>query len=132
MSEQGVKFGDLSPAEQERLKLARISDELPPYWKDLTDEQKGKLLLAHHEGKVIEYFTLAGGWRECPTPHWSGNYCYRVKLPEPEPVVKEVFFCWDSAWSNLIGGPFQISFNIVDGVPDCSSVKMEPVEKRED
>lgn len=119
MSEQGVKFGDLSPAEQERLKMAwrygyviewywpekcvgwgrcrsepswamgviyRISDELPPCWKDLTDEQKGKLLLAHQEGKVIEFFTpLAGGWRECPTPHWSGNYCYRVKM---EPVEK--------------------------------------------
>ena len=60
--------------------------DLPPMWKDMTPEEKGALLLAHHEGKTIEYF-VGGRWLFLSMPSWGENCRYRVK---PEPVRETV------------------------------------------
>ena len=84
-------------------------------WSELSDIEKGALLLAHHEGKTIEY-TLP--WRKdwetcCEEPCWSPNVTYRVR-----PVV------------DLRSIPYKdytITFKLIDGVPDCNSIWMEKV-----
>lgn len=110
--------------------ISRASDK-PKLWKDMTPEEKGALLLAYHEGKVIEW----GGYRKYEftrnsinyKPVWDSNHAYRVK---PEPKVETVTLFWGlenktaclSANSN---DTHTITFNLIDGIPDCNSVKME-------
>jgi hypothetical protein len=56
-------------------------------WKDMTPEEKGALLLAHHEGKEIEFFASHNAWQGCEgSPSWISYYAYRVKpVPVREP-----------------------------------------------
>ena len=118
-------------------------------WKDMTPEEKGALLLASHEGKVIEWCygfcepltfhvngsSDKGGMEPC----WDPKCYYRVK---PEPVVKEVVmyagaverlhvrhlisYSWvaDEYDTPTITDTHKITFNLVDGEPDCNSIKM--------
>lgn len=58
-------------------------------WKDMTPEEKGALLLAYHEGKVIEHTIWSSKeWFEAKkgvhSPlSWHDDLAYRVK-PEPK------------------------------------------------
>jgi hypothetical protein len=106
-------------------------------WKDMSPEEKGALLLAHHEGKVIEWKPLENKlwhvFRQRGPLHWDDCYCYRVK---PEPVVEEVVMFTkipSSYWGWTADGcavdrTHKITFNTVDGEPDCSSIKMEKLK----
>lgn len=91
-------------------------------WKDMTPEEKGALLLAYHEGKVIEFLSrMTGKWGK----------------PAPKPVVKEVVMYGKVGEANNSSNYFwngcdkqdtdthKITFNIVEGVPDCNSIRME-------
>ena len=52
-------------------------------WAETSDEMKGALLLAHHNGRAVEcYVELPDAWMECPNPSWITRTCYRLK-PEP-------------------------------------------------
>jgi len=99
-------------------------------WQDMTPEQKGALLLAYHEGKVIEYL-YAGQWVAAIRPYWCRGSAYRVK-PEPVVKTKELFGGYSAEFDNI--GFFQnrykdaahkITFNVVDGEIDVTSIKME-------
>jgi len=62
-------------------------DDTPKLWGDMTDAEKGALLLAHHEGKVIEWQFPEKGkskdWVTVPAEmYWNSGYAYRVR-PEP-------------------------------------------------
>jgi len=107
----------------------------PKLWRDMTPEEKGALLLAAHEGKVIEWIDIDpelrafndDNWRSCAAVGKFDRYAYRVK---PEPKVDTVAIGWDG--SGPAKGVFccdthRITFNLIDGKPDCSSVKMEPL-----
>ena len=66
--------------------------ETPKLWRDMTPEEKGALLLAHHEGKNIQWETF-GKIRNSQkgfTPCWQAYIAYRIK---PERTKSE----W-SAW----------------------------------
>ena len=60
-------------------------------WKDMTPEEKGALLLAYHEGKVIEwcygygkeFYVNGSSAEEGLHPVWADCCSYRVK-PEPK------------------------------------------------
>jgi len=60
-----------------------VKDE-PKLWRDMTDAEKGALLLAHHEGKVIEWVhpktKIKIGWDECDKDClWDADFAYRIK-----------------------------------------------------
>lgn len=85
-----AKVEDLSePSPAPALVEAVVAVEPPrpefPEWKDLTDLEKGELLLSHHEGKTIQVFMKYGEWEDHPTPHWQDEVQYRVK---PEKLIK--------------------------------------------
>lgn len=108
-------------------------------WGDMTPEEKGRLLLAHHEGTTIESKTRYGDskWEAVVAPGWYADQYYRVK---PEPKVETVEIegaCFNGAWRMSQTGFYgdhshKITFDTIDGEPDCSSVKMEKITKDDD
>ena len=102
----------------------------------MTPEEKGALLLAHHEGKVIEIYSILDprkGWIEATgvmeKSHWIDGRAYRVR---PEPKRETVTLYWkkrQGAFASLSVGnsTHKITFDLIDGQPDLSSVRMEPV-----
>jgi hypothetical protein len=57
----------------------------PKTWGEMTDEEKGALLLAHHQGKVIEFVNDCDvrDWKKA-VPRWADFCSYRVRPPEPK------------------------------------------------
>lgn len=101
-------------------------------WRDMTPEEKGALLLAHHEGKVIEWTWSFGSEFDMDsirgTPVWSDTHAYRIK-PETKvetvtlygSPVKHIQWCLEQCALDT----HRITFNLIDGEPDCTSIKME-------
>jgi len=117
-----------------------ISRATPPLltWAELTPAEKGALLLAHHQGEVIEW-SYKLPWKtmfntKTGSIAWSGQCYYRIK---PQPKIKTVtaYYRMDCTGQMVVDphdncgqkGPFRITFQTIDGKPDCSSVKMEEV-----
>jgi hypothetical protein len=93
----------------------------PTMWQDMTPEEKGALLLAHHDGKEIQW--TYEGWFEwgnaltVENSLWKNFCAYRVS---PKPVVETVVLCYrrDSGMvKNRIG-----TINLIDGKPDMASI----------
>jgi hypothetical protein len=59
----------------------------PIKWRDMTPEQKGAVLLAHHEGKVIERYA-EHRWGVVDVPNWFKDRAYRVK-PDCDSIKME-------------------------------------------
>ena len=101
----------------------------PKLRRDMTDEEKGALLLAHCEVKVIGVDYGHGcGWESVDGPVWWDSVAYRVK---PEPVRETVKLYGrvnSSVWGKICPeDTHRITFDLIDGEPDCSSIKMEKV-----
>lgn len=109
----------------------------PKLWRDMTPEEKGALLLAHHEGKVIEFngeSVVTGewtGWVTCDDDClWDESFlgdgfAYRVR---PEPKREPVTLYWRKGNpAHLIehGDTHRITFDLIDDKPDCISIRME-------
>jgi hypothetical protein len=100
-------------------------------WGDMTPEQQGALLLAHHQGKTIEmllvyskvWHTLTG------KPEFQPEYAYRIK-PEPVVVHHEMHNrVHDGKLESFTKGKhftstYVLTYDTKDGVPVCSSVKL--------
>ena len=128
--------------DDEKFRILTRATPQPKLWRDMTAEEKGALLLAAHEGKVIEwsyglpwvtaYSTDTGHY-----PAWSDTCAYRVRI-KPEPKVETVRQHWKTNKKgefvpmNQYDVPHdpthRITFATVDGKPDCASVKMEHIE----
>lgn len=87
-------------------------------------------LYAHTEsgGKVQSWG--GWGWALCEEPAFNPNLTYRaVKKPEVIEVVMYTKSPTASYWGHTadpdpVGRTHKITFNLVDGVPDCNSIKM--------
>ena len=105
--------------------------EKPKLWRDMTPEEKGALLLAAHEGKVIEYygFTLSDEWYACDgKPYWCNGNAYRIK-PHPKIETVTLYGRPDVQWvlERCKYDDHRITFQTIDGKPDCTSIKMEAI-----
>lgn len=101
-----------------------IVSRKPKEWRHMTDEEKGALLLAKHEGKEIQYLRFDDKWvTSAAFPMGDGTY--RVR-PEPEVEVIELYGNEDTSFyrGSSCFDTHCITFNLVDGEIDCSSVKM--------
>jgi hypothetical protein len=100
-------------------------------WGDMTPEQQGALLLAHHQGKTIEVKAqVPDRWIKVKQPMFTkSSYYYRT---EPEPVVvhhkRYAGLCkgdlgaiWKGQYSDAA---YELTYDTEDGVPVCSSVKL--------
>lgn len=115
--------------EREREKTEMdLSNPNKVFWKDMSREEKGAMLLAYQEGKDIEYWSqISSKWKVTPPkPGWIKDCVYRVK---PEPKVETV--CLYSERLNgfsktrFVFDNHKISFETVDGKPDWSTLKGE-------
>jgi hypothetical protein len=87
---------------------------------EMTDEEKGALLLAQYEGKTIEYCDMFNNWgsRRETKAGLVPTGTYRVRV---EPVITTA-----SRYLDSVGGErYSVSYTLVDGVPDCSTVTMD-------
>jgi hypothetical protein len=107
-----------------------LDDDTPTRWGRMTSEEKGALLLARHEGEVIEYYNLCGTWRT-----YGGGIerlfydsdAYRIK-PEPKREMVTLHGCgfyWEQSEQPCPSDTHRITFDTIDGEPDCDSIKME-------
>lgn len=73
--------GDWCDLFEDVFRIISRATETTKLWRDMTPEEKCALLLAHHDGKVIEW--VSGGKvrrsNEGYTPLWGDIYAYRVK-----------------------------------------------------
>lgn len=101
-------------------------------WGKMTDAEKGALLLAHHEGKEIECFSESlGNWITLSILVWYEDSIYRVKKV-PIKNMEVVYMYFEDGCNQYIDvymsdPTHKITFDTIDGVPDCSSIKMEKV-----
>lgn len=119
-----------------RIKKRATSE--PKLWRDMTAEEKGALLLAAHEGNVIEWSYglpwITAESTETSLVAWDNTCAYRVRI-KPEPKVETVTQHWKTNKKgefvpmNQYDVPHdpthRITFTTSDGKPDCASVKME-------
>jgi len=110
-------------------KIISRSSDTPKLWINMTPEEKGALLLAEHDGKVIEVFN--GFWVKRSVKVWSDVNAYRVR---PEPKIETVVHGYKTnasgkfvTTSSLDHATHKITFNLINGIPDCTSIKMEPI-----
>lgn len=107
-----------------------IHTNAPKLWKDMTPEEKGALLLAHHEGKVIEWYDpvediwLIEGYHD-----WDPELSFRVR-PEPkvETVTVEGWVEFGKWWTGkrVPGVMHKITLTITDGEVD-ETAKVERI-----
>ena len=113
--------------------------DTPTLWRDMTPEEKGALLLAQHEGKVIEVFGLGypDMWYYEDDPRFEDDCAYRIE-PEPKRETMTAKLCIDAHCTSLHFRPdyyrgeygdecfyFTLTFDTIDGKPDPSSIKIE-------
>jgi hypothetical protein len=102
--------------------IARVEVEYnPKLWKDMTPEEKGALLLARHEGKVIEsFFTHIDEWMVTSKPLFLDCHAYRIKTePKRESHRLFVYTRENDYLPTLIG-----TIDLLDGKPDPKSIKI--------
>ena len=108
-------------------RASEVSADFPKLWKDMSPEEKGALLLADYEGRVIQRWEK-GKWVNDPVA-MNEKFAYRVK---PEPVRETVAYYWryDEGIKSVWGysDTHRITFDLVDGKPDCNSIKMEEIK----
>ena len=99
----------------------------PKTWGEMTVAEKGALLLAHHEGKVIEFYCY-DGWVYIGHATWLDSCAYRVRPELKRETVsiygapsKHIQWCLDQCGLDT----HRINFDVIDGKPDCASIRME-------
>jgi hypothetical protein len=121
----------------------RSEDETAPKtWGEMSDAEKGELLLDEYNGEVIEVLVSVGGkksWRRKKFDEFYSHLAYR-RRPEPPVEPKRETVTWmlhyiEGAlpyFSNEMDSPtHKITFETLDGVPVLGSEKMEEVDRNE-
>jgi hypothetical protein len=108
-----------------------VCDPIDLTWGDMTPEQQGALLLAHHQGKTIEVKShVSDRWIKVKQPMFTqSSYYYRT---EPEPVVVHHEMhsgdqdgdIYGFSWVKCSDSTYVLTYDTEDGVPVCSSVKL--------
>jgi hypothetical protein len=106
------------------------ADDEYQIWADMTPEAQGALLLAEHNGKIIEDFD-GFDWGVSAFSGWYDHIKYRVKPAEPVVVTHELFGQQKSFWRGpqAKSDTHKMSYNTIDDVIDCASVKMMEINK---
>lgn len=104
----------------------RMIRRRPRTWCEMTDAEKGALLLAcYAHGKTIQTNAVNGTWVDAKGPLWDSACLYRIK---PEPVVEtHKGTCFASMYSNIgphlwlhemdYTAPGKWTCDAIDGVP---------------
>ena len=99
-------------------------------WGDMTPEAQGALLLAFHNKATIQFYCY-DEWTDIQDPSFTSHDKYRVKPADPVVVTHEIFGSNELFWGYLTNedDTHKMTYNTIDGVIDCASVKMMEIEK---
>lgn len=100
-----------------------MRQKTPTIFENMTDAEKGALLLAKYRGKGIECF-YGGVWVAELIGRFGGKNAYRVK---PNPEIKTAVMYWNGSAASKTKYPrdtHSITLTVTDGEPDCASIKM--------
>jgi hypothetical protein len=109
-----------------KFRIVSRAADTPKLWRDMTPEEKGALLLAEHEGRVIQYYNQEGHWSSLTVrPVWFEDGAYRIR-PEPKRETVTLYAGHDGLPPVPIG-----TIDLTDGKLDLGSAKIEPIGGRE-
>ena len=98
---------------------------------NMSDAEKGALLLAYHNGETIEVQCADGSWKGAWHPVWDRRAAYRVKQ---KPVVETIVFhgCHTSGFNpaQRITDTHRLTFDVIDGEP--TNPRFEPINEADD
>lgn len=115
-----------------KFRIISRADDTPKTWGEMTDAEKGALLLAWQRGKAMQYWNCDDEeWQDTDIhPHEFDADAYRIK---PTPERKTITLGWEESLGVgngfTDGDTYRITFDTIDGKPDCTTVKMEAVEQ---
>lgn len=78
--------------------------------------------------KLTYQYFRNNGWDVNDTPCWANSITYRVK---PQPKIETVTIRANDlsfGFQTVAVQGHEITFNLIDGVPDCNSIKMEKLK----
>lgn len=79
-----IGYIKIEDADQWKFRIISRASDTPKTWGEMSDAEKGELLLAAHEGKVIECCQWPDyGWDEVEQPQFDDTSAYRIK-PQPK------------------------------------------------
>ena len=97
----------------------------PTLWGDMTDAEKGALLLADCNGEKMQAYYCKNTWESKDNGcKYLDHKAYRVK---PKVVATTTKFKWwmqDDVSGHQTSKTYEISIGITDGTPDPTSIKM--------
>ena len=92
--------------------------DAPTIFGDMTDAEKGALMLAKHNGESIEMRLYDDMWEDKCDPSWNVFAAYRVK---PKPVVKTVVLSgnYEVGFTDAVRlkHTHKLKFDMIDGEP---------------
>lgn len=98
------------------VRIISRADDAPTLWSEMTDAEKGALLLAQHNGEKIDCL-FGGKWYRSVDPKFMPNTSYRVK-PKPR-----------TEWVRIINDNDETiatcTVLMTDGVPDLSTIDLD-------
>lgn len=108
------------------------ASDSPKTWGDMTDAEKGAMLLAWQRGGQLQYWDEDNGqWESTDIePVEFEADAYRIK-PEPK---RETVTSWWGDWGFTLGNKscrdtHRITFTTTNGEPDLDSIKMERINE---
>ena len=96
---------------------------------NLSTEEKGVLLLAHHEGKEIECLQrYQNAWLVIADPKFNDSSAYRIAAPKPfVESLKMKSPLHFKGGRSLNKKEYNITVQFTDGVPDVETIQMEKI-----
>jgi hypothetical protein len=98
-------------------------------WGEMSDAEKGALLLGIYQGKEHQFSKDGEKWNELtPFYEFQDDYYYRVRS---ESKRETIVLYGPSPNNSFTGGGLcdddthRITFDLIDGEPDCDSVQMK-------
>lgn len=107
----------------------------PKTWGEMTDAEKGALLLGAFSRSAIEHWgPNLGEWIECGSviiTNFADHIAYRIK-PEPKCETVTLYIdnqdgVWYGAQEPLVADKGKVTFDTIDRKPDCNSIRMEAI-----
>lgn len=126
----GAGYGTPIGLARQQYRLISRAADTPKTWGEMTDAEKGALLLAYHEGKVIEWFHFDNKvWTNVPHNGclWDEVFAYRIK-PEPKRETVTMYGERNRLYWGFSGGEqwpatYRLSFDTLDDKPICGVYK---------
>jgi len=105
-------------------------DDTPKTWGEMTDAEKGALLLAHYESPGSVEFLNVDHWVTLKGLGWLDEYAYRIK-PEPKRETVTLYAGGSFGWNPWRSGSLDkycIIYETEGGKPILNSIRMEDLK----